>query len=52
MAIGHFFRLLPIVKFLRRNELEDNLTAAGFHVDQTWQPGKGAAVFIVAKKPG
>ena len=51
LAIGRLFRLLPVVKFLRRNDLENSLTAAGFHVDQTWQPGKGAAVFIVARKP-
>jgi hypothetical protein len=31
-------------------ELENSLTDAGFKIDCHWQPGKGKAVYIVAKK--
>jgi ubiquinone/menaquinone biosynthesis C-methylase UbiE len=48
--IGKFLRLMPVVKVFTTRELEDSLTAAGFAIDYRWQPGKGKAVFIVAKK--
>ena len=48
--IGKFFGLMPLVKVFTTKELEDNLTDAGFQIDYQWQPGKGKAVFIVAKK--
>ena len=50
--IGHFLGLIPLVKVFTRKELADSLTAAGFEIDHQWQPGKGKAVFIVAKKAG
>jgi ubiquinone/menaquinone biosynthesis C-methylase UbiE len=48
--IGHFLGLIPLVKVFTKKELENSLTAAGFEIDHQWQPGKGKAVFIVAKK--
>jgi ubiquinone/menaquinone biosynthesis C-methylase UbiE len=48
--IGKFLGLIPLVKVFTTNELKDNLTDAGFQIDYQWQPGKGKAVFIVAKK--
>ena len=48
--IGKFFGLMPLVKVFTTRELEDSLTDAGFVIDYQWQPGKGKAVFIVAKK--
>ncbi len=48
--IGKFLGLMPLVKVFTTKELEDNLTDAGFQIDYQWQPGKGKAVFIVAKK--
>ncbi len=48
--IGRFFGLLPLLRIFTTRELEDSLTNAGFHIDHQWQPGKGKAVFIVAKK--
>jgi ubiquinone/menaquinone biosynthesis C-methylase UbiE len=48
--IGRFLRLLPLVKVFTKKELEDSFTDAGFEIDYQWQPGKGKAVFIVAKK--
>ncbi len=50
LPIGRFFGLLPLVKFFTAEELEGNLTDAGFRIDHQWQPGKSKAVFIVAKK--
>ena len=50
--IGHFLRLLPLVKVFSKNELENSLVAAGFEIDYEWLPDKGKAVFIVAKKRG
>jgi len=48
--IGKFLRLMPVVKVFTTRELEDSFTAAGFSIDHQWQPGKGKAVFMVAKK--
>jgi hypothetical protein len=39
-----------LVKVFTAKELEDSLTEAGFEIDHQWQPGKGKAVFMVAKK--
>lgn len=50
--IGKFFSLMPLVKVFTTKELEDSLTYADFEIDYKWQPGKGKAVFIVAKKVG
>jgi ubiquinone/menaquinone biosynthesis C-methylase UbiE len=48
--IGKFFGLMPLVKVFTTKELEHTLTDAGFAIDYQWQPDKGKAVFIVAKK--
>ena len=48
--IGKLLGLMPLVKVFTTEELEDSLTDAGFEIDYQWQPGKGKAVFIVAKK--
>jgi len=48
--VGKLFGL--ILKVFTAKELEDSLTDAGFKLDYRWQPGKGRAVFIVAKKAG
>jgi len=50
VPIGKFFGLMPTVKVFTTKELERSLTGAGFEIDYQWQPGKGKAVFIVAKK--
>ena len=33
-------------------ELKDSLSEVGFEIDYEWRPGKGLAVFLVARKPG
>ena len=49
--IGQFLGFLPFVQVLTAQELADRLNQAGFELDYQWQPSKGKAVFIVAKKP-
>ena len=50
--IGQFFRVMPLVTVFSETELVKSLTDAGFRIEHQWLPGKGKAVFIVAKKPG
>ncbi len=50
VPIGKFFCLMPLVTVFTTKDLEHSFTEAGFEIDYQWQPGKGKAVFIVAKK--
>jgi len=50
--VAHFFRLIPKVQVISRSDLLDALTRAGFHIEHEWQPGKGKAVFVIARKNG
>ena len=50
LPVGRFLGLLPLVKFFTVEELEGDLTDAGFGIDHQWQPDKSKAVFIVATK--
>lgn len=43
--------LLPILSFFTPAQLVQSHNDAGFELDQRWQKKRGAAVFIVAKKP-
>lgn len=49
--IGRAIGKLPLLTFFSRAELEDMIRAAGFEIEDSWQPGKGKAVFIVAFRP-
>ncbi len=49
--IGRFLGLMPMVKVFTVEELVNSLKDGGFDIDYQWQPGRGDAVFIVAKKP-
>ncbi|WP_299413360.1 class I SAM-dependent methyltransferase [Acaryochloris sp. IP29b_bin.148] len=48
--MGKFLGIFPLVKIFTVEDLNHSLTDAGFEIDHQWQPGKGKAVFIVAKK--
>jgi 2-polyprenyl-3-methyl-5-hydroxy-6-metoxy-1,4-benzoquinol methylase len=48
--IGKFLGLMPLVKVFTAKALKDCLTDTGFSIDYLWQPGKGKAIFMVAKK--
>ena len=50
--IGKFLGLMPLVKVFTTKELEESLTGTGFEIAHQWQPGRGKAMFIVAKKLG
>jgi 2-polyprenyl-3-methyl-5-hydroxy-6-metoxy-1,4-benzoquinol methylase len=50
--VGRFLGLIPYVAIFSQQEFVDSLTSAGFEIDYQWRPGKGKAVFIVAKKTG
>ena len=50
IPIGMFLGLIPLIKVFTTDELVASLTDAGFTIDYQWTPGKGNAVFIVAKK--
>ena len=52
VPIGKFLGFLPVLKVFTAKDLEANLVRAGFAIDYQWQPAKGKAVFIVAKKAG
>jgi ubiquinone/menaquinone biosynthesis C-methylase UbiE len=49
--IGKALGLMPLVKIFTIDDLVGSLMGAGFEIDHLWRPGKGKAVFIVAKKP-
>ncbi len=49
--VGYFLGLIPLVRVFTKAELAQSLVQAGFTIDYEWQPGRGKAVFIVAKKP-
>ncbi len=49
--VGNFLGALPLLKVFGRDELEASLQGAGFEILRAWHHAKGAAVFIVAKKP-
>ena len=48
--VGKLLGLMPYLDIFTTEELVAGLTAADFEIDHQWQPGKGKAVFIVAKK--
>ena len=49
--IGKAMGMLPQLDVMTVSELVASIAAAGFEIDHQWQPGKGKAVFIVARKP-
>lgn len=48
--IGRILGLIPLVRFFTKEDLQHSLERAGFEIEHNWQPGKGKAVFIVARK--
>jgi 2-polyprenyl-3-methyl-5-hydroxy-6-metoxy-1,4-benzoquinol methylase len=48
--VGKFFGLIPIIKVFTPQDLMTRLTQTSFDIDHQWQPGKGKAIFVVAKK--
>lgn len=48
--LGRTFGKLPFVGFFKKSELIAELREAGFEIEYEWQPSKGKAIFIVARK--
>lgn len=49
--VGHFLKLIPLVKAFTRDQLVQSHNETGFEIAEEWLPKKNAAAFIVAKKP-
>jgi ubiquinone/menaquinone biosynthesis C-methylase UbiE len=47
--LGKALGLLPQLDVMTTAQLVDSLTSAGFAIEQQWQPGRGKAVFIIAR---
>jgi ubiquinone/menaquinone biosynthesis C-methylase UbiE len=47
--LGKALGLLPQLDVMTTPDLVKSLTAAGFSIEHQWQPGRGKAVFIVAR---
>ena len=50
VPVGRLLGLLPLLKIFTVKDLENSITDAGFEIEYQWQPAKGKAVFIVARK--
>lgn len=50
LPIGRFLGLLPLVRLLTRERLEQAIRESGFEIDQTYGASDRDAIFIVAKK--
>ena len=48
--IGHFLRLIPMVKVFTAQQLKDSVTQIGFDIEHEWKPAKNEALFLVARK--
>ena len=48
--LGRALGLLPLLRVFTRAELRRSIDVAGFSIEHDWLPGKGKAVFIVARK--
>lgn len=49
--IGRLIGKLPFVDFFSKDEFLNDLRDVGFAIEYVWQPGKGKALFVVARKP-
>lgn len=47
---GTLLGLLPVLRVFTTDELVESIVRSGFSIDYQWQPDKGKAAFIVAKK--
>lgn len=50
LSVGRFFGVLPLVRFLTKDEMEKSMTGAGFEIEQSLSMSKGNVAFIVARK--
>lgn len=50
-AAGAFLGLLPRVAFFTSQDMVAEQERQGFVIEERWKPGKGKALFLVARKP-
>ncbi|WMT88117.1 class I SAM-dependent methyltransferase [Pelagibacterium sp. 26DY04] len=50
--LGKAIGKLPHLTFMSADDLVGKFQAAGFTIVHRWQPGKKAALFLIARKPG
>lgn len=50
LPAGRLFGLVPLVAAFTEKQLIENVMASGFAIEHHWKPGKGKAVFVVARK--
>lgn len=48
---GHKLGLLPMVNFFSADSLVEAVQAAGFAIEDRWQPKPKSALFLIARKP-
>lgn len=51
VPMGRALGLLPELRFFTEDELREMMRRAGFVIEEDWQAKKGAALFLIARKP-
>ncbi len=51
LPVGAKLGALPAVQFFSAEDLEQEITNAGFQITESWRPNPKAAVFLIAQKP-
>lgn len=51
LPIGKAIGILPPVQDFTKERLEELIQSAGFEMEEVWQPKRGAAVYVAARKP-
>ena len=51
-TLGRAVGRLPLVAFFTEDELRAMMRNAGFEIEEDWHPKRGAALFLIARKPG
>jgi 2-polyprenyl-3-methyl-5-hydroxy-6-metoxy-1,4-benzoquinol methylase len=51
LRAGNKLGLLPMVRFFSPDALVEAVQAAGFAIEERWQPTPKASVFLIARKP-
>lgn len=52
LPIGQIFGAFPPVKAFGAKRLKQDMVEAGFEITYDWRPKPGAALFVIARKPG
>lgn len=51
-ALGRMLGLLPTLRFFSEDWLRERIRAEGFEIEEDWKSKSGAALFLIARKPG